>query len=111
MSDADFLSLHSIFLKELEKYEQLPEDVGHCFVTWVTNLNCSPTLHASRDVPGATAPCLASGWSPPPVSLGTRFCRGDLSSSVKGSTCLESIAISGDVYDVNQSRSDSLRTF
>lgn len=25
----------SIFLKELEKYEQLPEDVGHCFVTWV----------------------------------------------------------------------------
>ncbi|TNN54902.1 Triple functional domain protein [Liparis tanakae] len=24
----------SIFLKELEKYEQLPEDVGHCFVTW-----------------------------------------------------------------------------
>lgn len=26
----------SIFLKELEKYEQLPEDVGHCFVTWVS---------------------------------------------------------------------------
>lgn len=26
---------HSIFLKELENYEQLPEDVGHCFVTWV----------------------------------------------------------------------------
>ncbi|KAK1794796.1 hypothetical protein P4O66_010000 [Electrophorus voltai] len=24
----------SIFLKELDKYEQLPEDVGHCFVTW-----------------------------------------------------------------------------
>lgn len=23
-----------IFLKELEKYETLPEDVGHCFVTW-----------------------------------------------------------------------------
>lgn len=30
--------LHSIFLKELEKYEQLPEDVGHCFVTWVSFL-------------------------------------------------------------------------
>ena len=28
-------TLCSIFLKELEKYEQLPEDVGHCFVTWV----------------------------------------------------------------------------
>uniref|UniRef100_A0A673T0I4 Trio Rho guanine nucleotide exchange factor n=1 Tax=Suricata suricatta TaxID=37032 RepID=A0A673T0I4_SURSU len=26
---------NNIFLKELEKYEQLPEDVGHCFVTWV----------------------------------------------------------------------------
>ncbi|XP_024083955.1 triple functional domain protein isoform X2 [Cimex lectularius] len=23
-----------IFLKELEKYETMPEDVGHCFVTW-----------------------------------------------------------------------------
>lgn len=26
--------LISIFLKELEKYESMPEDVGHCFVTW-----------------------------------------------------------------------------
>ncbi|XP_022244114.1 triple functional domain protein-like isoform X1 [Limulus polyphemus] len=25
---------NSIFLKELEKYEAMPEDVGHCFVTW-----------------------------------------------------------------------------
>ena len=25
----------NIFLKELEKYETMPEDVGHCFVTWV----------------------------------------------------------------------------
>uniref|UniRef100_A0A8B9JC27 Kalirin RhoGEF kinase n=1 Tax=Astyanax mexicanus TaxID=7994 RepID=A0A8B9JC27_ASTMX len=25
---------NNIFLKELENYEQLPEDVGHCFVTW-----------------------------------------------------------------------------
>ena len=33
----------SIFLKELEKYEQLPEDVGHCFVTWVCII-CSPAL-------------------------------------------------------------------
>lgn len=31
----------SIFLKELENYEQLPEDVGHCFVTWVTNTTSS----------------------------------------------------------------------
>lgn len=26
---------HKIFLRELEKYETMPEDVGHCFVTWV----------------------------------------------------------------------------
>ncbi|CAM9324578.1 unnamed protein product [Lampetra fluviatilis] len=31
----DIYDFHNnIFLKELEKYEQLPEDVGHCFVTW-----------------------------------------------------------------------------
>ena len=24
----------TIFIKELEKYETMPEDVGHCFVTW-----------------------------------------------------------------------------
>ncbi|XP_008470616.2 triple functional domain protein-like [Diaphorina citri] len=24
-----------IFLKELEKYENMPEDLGHCFVTWI----------------------------------------------------------------------------
>lgn len=28
----------SIFLKALEKYESMPEDVGHCFVTWVSAL-------------------------------------------------------------------------
>lgn len=33
----------NIFLKELEKYETMPEDVGHCFVTWVgkTSINFS----------------------------------------------------------------------
>ncbi|XP_075683008.1 triple functional domain protein isoform X2 [Rhinoderma darwinii] len=31
----DIYEFHNnVFLKELEKYEQLPEDVGHCFVTW-----------------------------------------------------------------------------
>ena len=29
----------SIFLKELEKYETMPEDVGHVFVTWEVNNN------------------------------------------------------------------------
>lgn len=23
-----------MFLRELDKYESMPEDVGHCFVTW-----------------------------------------------------------------------------
>lgn len=27
------------FLKELEKYEQMPEDVGHCFVTWAKSFD------------------------------------------------------------------------
>ncbi|CAH1789675.1 unnamed protein product [Owenia fusiformis] len=27
------------FLKELEKYQSMPEDVGHCFVTWVEQFN------------------------------------------------------------------------
>ena len=33
----DILAFHKeVFLKELEKYEMMPEDVGHCFVTWVS---------------------------------------------------------------------------
>ncbi|XP_029112845.1 kalirin-like isoform X1 [Scleropages formosus] len=30
---------NNIFLKELVNYEQLPEDVGHCFVTWADKFN------------------------------------------------------------------------
>ena len=28
------------FLQELEKYESMPEDVGHCFVTWARSFDC-----------------------------------------------------------------------
>merc|ERR1712035_216570 len=36
----DVLDFHKdIFLKELQKYEAMPEDVGHCFVTWVKKKN------------------------------------------------------------------------
>lgn len=28
------------FLQELEKYECMPEDVGHCFVTWARSFDC-----------------------------------------------------------------------
>lgn len=34
-----------VFLKELEKYEQMPEDVGHCFVTWVRRKSCRGTVY------------------------------------------------------------------
>ena len=34
-----FLQQYRIFLKELEKYEQIPEDVGHCFVTWSSSFD------------------------------------------------------------------------
>lgn len=30
---------NDIFLRELEKYETMPEDVGHCFVTWATKFD------------------------------------------------------------------------
>ncbi len=36
ITDISLWSAHSVFLKELEKYEAMPEDVGHCFVTWVS---------------------------------------------------------------------------
>lgn len=29
----------NVFLKELEKYEAMPEDVGHCFVTWAKSFD------------------------------------------------------------------------
>lgn len=34
-----YYSLFSVFLKELEKYENMPEDVGHCFVTWARSFD------------------------------------------------------------------------
>ena len=34
-----FSSRFSVFLKELEKYETMPEDVGHCFVTWARSFD------------------------------------------------------------------------
>ncbi|CAB0035585.1 unnamed protein product [Trichogramma brassicae] len=30
---------NDIFLRELEKYETMPEDVGHCFVTWAAKFD------------------------------------------------------------------------
>uniref|UniRef100_A0A8D8Y3N1 Triple functional domain protein n=2 Tax=Cacopsylla melanoneura TaxID=428564 RepID=A0A8D8Y3N1_9HEMI len=38
-----------IFLKELEKYENMPEDLGHCFVTWAQKFNMY--VHYCRNKP------------------------------------------------------------
>ncbi|XP_052122184.1 kalirin isoform X6 [Frankliniella occidentalis] len=36
----EILAFHrDIFLRELEKYETMPEDVGHCFVTWASKFD------------------------------------------------------------------------
>ncbi|XP_055630894.1 triple functional domain protein [Toxorhynchites rutilus septentrionalis] len=36
----DIFQFHDkIFLRELEKYETMPEDVGHCFVTWAAKFD------------------------------------------------------------------------
>jgi triple functional domain protein len=36
----DIYQFHKqIFLKELEKYQTIPEDVGHCFVTWAAKFD------------------------------------------------------------------------
>ncbi|CAG0918915.1 unnamed protein product [Notodromas monacha] len=36
----EILEFHSsVFLRELEKYETMPEDVGHCFVTWASKFD------------------------------------------------------------------------
>ncbi|XP_057709443.1 triple functional domain protein-like [Corythoichthys intestinalis] len=35
---------HSIFLKELEKYEDVPEDIGKCFVTWADKFQAARWL-------------------------------------------------------------------
>lgn len=36
----DIYTFHKeIFLKELEKYQMIPEDVGHCFVTWAAKFD------------------------------------------------------------------------
>lgn len=36
----EIYSFHSnVFLRELEKYQKIPEDVGHCFVTWAKSFD------------------------------------------------------------------------
>lgn len=52
-----FFSTHSIFLKELEKYEQLPEDVGHCFVTWVMKSDLGLEVEAGIRMHDGTNSC------------------------------------------------------
>ena len=44
------------FLKELEKYEKLPEDLGHCFVTWAPQFNLYVTYCQNK--PTSNEVCL-----------------------------------------------------
>ncbi|KAF7988703.1 hypothetical protein HCN44_001276 [Aphidius gifuensis] len=37
-----------IFLRELEKYETMPEDVGHCFVTWAAKFDMYVTYCTNK---------------------------------------------------------------
>ena len=47
----DICSFHrGTFLKELEKYEMMPEDVGHCFVTWVGYVNLTTKIPLLLDL-------------------------------------------------------------
>ena len=40
-----------IFPKELQKYKAMPEDVGHCFVTWVRVIHQSISWSSGIGIP------------------------------------------------------------
>ncbi|XP_071053767.1 triple functional domain protein isoform X4 [Onthophagus taurus] len=52
---------NSIFLKELEKYETMPEDVGHCFVTWATKFDMY--VHYCKNKPESNSLLVQHGGS------------------------------------------------
>jgi len=56
----DICDFHkNIFLKELEKYETMPEDVGHCFVTWASKFDIY--VHYCTNKPKSTEVLMAAG--------------------------------------------------
>jgi len=58
----EVLAFHkSTFLKELEKYEALPEDVGHCFVTWAPKFDIY--VKYCTNMPQSTQLLVAHGGS------------------------------------------------
>ena len=60
-------SFHRLFLKELEKYEMLPEDVGHCFVTWAEKFSIYVTY--CKNKPDSNQMLVQNGGSYFEVSL------------------------------------------
>lgn len=50
---------NNIFLRELEKYETMPEDVGHCFVTWAQKFDIY--VHYCRNKPESNSFCVQHG--------------------------------------------------
>ncbi len=58
----EILSFHQgTFLKELEKYEAMPEDVGHCFVTWAPKFDIY--VRYCTNMPQSTNLLVAHGGS------------------------------------------------
>ncbi|KAI9551891.1 hypothetical protein GHT06_022227 [Daphnia sinensis] len=59
----DILDFHKeIFLKELQKYEAMPEDVGHCFVTWAQKFDIY--VHYCKDMQESNAVLVQHGGVP-----------------------------------------------
>lgn len=52
---------NSVFLKELEKYETMPEDVGHCFVTWAQKFDMY--VHYCKNKPESNTLLVQHGGS------------------------------------------------
>lgn len=50
---------NDIFLRELEKYETMPEDVGHCFVTWATKFDMY--VHYCKNKPESNSLLVSHG--------------------------------------------------
>lgn len=57
----------SVFLKELEKYEAMPEDVGHCFVTWARSFDIY--VQYCKNKPDSNSLLIMSGVSFSDIAL------------------------------------------
>lgn len=57
----DIYEFHKeVFVKELEKYETMPEDVGHCFVTWAHKFDMY--VNYCKNKPESTSVLMQAGF-------------------------------------------------